>query len=114
MSVVTRPFRHWPVAALVVFLAGCSAEAIRIVTEATDTASTVFRERKDEARIQRDHAASSRLGELSVGPNRLTVQELQPLKAAIVSAKADGTVSPDEADRILVEMERAAALRPSR
>jgi hypothetical protein len=87
---------------------------MKIVGEATDTASKVFAEAKDEGRVQRDHVVSKRLGELSVGSNRLTVEELQPLKALTAAAKADGKVTPEEADRILVEMERVAALRSSR
>jgi hypothetical protein len=85
---------------------------MKIVIEATETASTAFKEARDEARVQRDKVVSERLGELSVGPNRLTVEELQPLKATVASAKADGKVTLEEADRILVEMERVAALRP--
>ena len=92
----------------------CSAEGMKIVLEATETASTVFKEANDDARVKRDAVASKRLGELSVGSNRLTVEELQPLKAAVLSAKADGKVTLDEADHILIEMERAAALRTAR
>src|SRR5688572_28921158 len=83
-------------------LSACSPEAMKIAVEATETASTVFKDLKDQARIKRDEEASRRLGELSVGSNRLTVEELQPLKAAVVAAKADGKVTLDEADRILV------------
>ena len=68
-------------------VAACSAET-KVVMEATDTASTVFKETKDEERIQRDHVVSRRLGELSVGSNRLTMGELEPLKAAVAAAKA--------------------------
>jgi hypothetical protein len=92
----------------------CSAEGMKILLEATETASAVFKEAKDEARVKRDAAASERLGELSVGPNRLTVEELQPLKAIVVSAKADGNVTLEEADHILIEMERIASLHPKR
>jgi uncharacterized membrane protein YebE (DUF533 family) len=114
MTISTQRRRLGLVGGLVLVLAGCSAEAMGIVTEATETASRVFKEAKDEGRIQRDHVVSRRLGELSVGPNRLTVEELQPLKAIVAAAKADGKVTPEEADRILLEMERVAALRPSR
>src|SRR5262245_58132427 len=113
MPVPTRPVSRWLVGVLLLVLSACSAEAMSIVTEATEAASAVFREAKDDARIERDHVASRRLGELSIGPNRLTLEELQPLKAAVVAAKVDGTVTLDEADRILIEMERAAALRPA-
>jgi cell division septum initiation protein DivIVA len=109
-----RPTGHWLVGVFALGLVACSAEAMQIVTDATETASTVFEEAKDDARIQRDHVVSRRLGGLSVGSNRLTVQEPQPLRAAVAAAKADGKVTLDEADRILIEMERAAARRPVR
>jgi hypothetical protein len=83
------------------------------LAEATKTASTAFKDAKDDARVKRDAIASKRLGELA-GSNRLTIEELQALKAAVVSAKADGKVTLDEADQILIEMERIAALRSSR
>ena len=98
--------------ALVLGLCGCSAEVMSIALDASETASTVFKEAKDEARIKRDSAASERLGELLVGPKGLTVEELQPLKRMVAEAKADGKVTLDEADRILVEMERVITLRP--
>jgi hypothetical protein len=84
---------------------------MNISIEATDAASAVFKVAKDEARIRRDAGASKRMGQLSVGWNRLRVEELQGLKALVASAKADGIVTLDEADQILVEMERVAALR---
>ena len=109
MTTLTQRARFSLVVALVLALAGCSAEAMKIVVEATDTASTVFREAKDEARIRRDHDASGKLGQMSIGANRLTVEELQTLKRIVAEAKADGRVTPEEADRILIEMERVAA-----
>ena len=90
----------------------CSPGGMAISSEATETAATVFKEVKDEERIKRDRVASKRLGQLSVGFNYLTVKELQPLKKAVVDAKADGKVTFDEADLILIEMERVATLRP--
>jgi hypothetical protein len=47
-----------------------------------------------------------------MGPKGLTVEELQPLKRIVAEAKADGKVTMEEADRILVEMERVITLRP--
>src|SRR5688500_590231 len=85
-------------------LLACKTTAkMSIVAEATETASAVFKASKDEARIKRDNIVSERLGELSAGPD-LTVEELQPLKGIVKAAKADGSVTPEEADRILVEM----------
>ena len=100
--------------ALPLAVTACSPEGMRIVLEATETASTVFKDARDDGRVKRDEVASKRLGELSVGPNRLTVGELQMLKVAVQAAKADGQVTLEEADQILIEMERAAALRPPR
>jgi hypothetical protein len=62
--------------------------------------------------IWRDSVASERLGELLVGPKGLTLEELQPLRQVLADAKSDGKVTLDEADRILVEMERVITLRP--
>jgi hypothetical protein len=90
-------------------VAGCGIEAMKITLQATDTASTVFKEVHDEARIKRDADASRRLGELC-GANRLTAAELQPLKRIVAETKADGKVTLEEADRILVEMERVVTL----
>jgi hypothetical protein len=92
MHMALRPRLGW-VLTLALTPPACSAEAMKILLEATETASAVFKEAKDEARVKRDAAASERLGELSVGPNRLTVEELQPLKGIVVSAKADGKVT---------------------
>ena len=103
----------WASATLSLGVLGCSVGGMGIVLEATNTDSAVFKEAKDEPRIRRDSVASERLGELSVGPNRLTIEELQPLRRIVEQAKADGKVTLDEADHILVEMERVAALRPS-
>src|SRR5262245_38533313 len=102
--------------AVALSITACSPEAMGIVLDATSTASRVFKEAKDEERVRRDKVASERLGELSVGPQRLTVAELQALRKAVQDAKADGKVTLAEADHILIEMERAAALRgaPSR
>src|SRR5688572_12087917 len=113
---MSTPSRRLPLLllSLALGLSACSPEAMRIAVDATETASTVFKDAKDHARIKRDEDASRRLGELSVGANHLTVEELRPLKAAVVAAKADGKVTLNEADRILIEMERAAALRPAR
>jgi hypothetical protein len=95
-------------------LVACKSGAkLSIVGEATDTASAVFKAAKDEARIERDKVASEQLGRLAAG-SALTVEELQPLKGLVAASKADGKVTPDEADRILVEMERVAALHPKR
>jgi hypothetical protein len=92
-----------------VWIAGCSIEAMKTTLEATDTASTVFKEARDEVRIKRDADASRRLGELC-GRNQLTAAEVQPLERIVSEAKADGRVTPEEADHILVEMERIVAL----
>jgi hypothetical protein len=83
-----------------------------IALDATETASTVFKAARDEVRIKRDSVASERMGELLMGPKGLTVEELQPLKRIVAEAKADGKVTMEEADRILVEMERVITLRP--
>ena len=93
--------------------AACSPDAISISMEATDTVAPIFAAAKDMERIERDRVASKRLGQLSFGVNHLTVEELAPLKKAVADAKADGKVTFEEADRILLEMERAAALRPA-
>ncbi len=113
MRMASRP-RLGLVLTLALAPLACSAEGMKIVLEATEAASAVFKEAKDEARVKRDAAASKRLGELSVGKNRLTVEELQPLKGIVVSVKADGKVTLEEADHILIEMERIAALHPKR
>lgn len=101
-----------PVVAATVGVLACGIEATRITLEATETASTVFKQAKDDGRVKRDAVASERLGYLLVGPKGLTAKELQPLKETVRAAKADGKVTLDEADRILVEMERVAALHP--
>ena len=71
-------------------LTACSPEAMKVTMEATETASTVFKGAKDEARIQRDKVASTRLGELSVGSERLTVAELDRLKSIVASPRQMG------------------------
>lgn len=100
--------------AFVLGLCNCSAEGMGIALDATETASTVFKEVKDEPRIKRDAAASERMGELLMGPKGLTAEELQPLKKLVAEAKVDGRVTPEEADKILVEMERVVTLRPAK
>jgi hypothetical protein len=91
------------------WLGGCSIEAFRVTLDATETASQVFKEARDEPRIKRDELASRRLGELCA-QNRLTAAEVQPLKHVVTRAKADGAVTLPEADEILIEMERIVAL----
>ena len=90
----------------------CSPSAISISLEATETVAPIFAAAKDQGRVMRDRVASKRLGELFFGRNYLTAEELQPLKKVVADAKADGKVTLEEADKILVEMERVAALRP--
>lgn len=92
-------------------LLACDPEVFSIAIDATETASAVFKQAKDDARVKRDEVASKRMGELSVGPRALTAKELQPLKALVAAAKADGEVTLEEADTILVEMERVVTLR---
>jgi hypothetical protein len=92
-----------------VLLSGCGMEAMEISLEATEAASSVFKRLGDEARIARDARASRRLGQLC-GSNQLATGEVQALKRIVAEAKADATVTPEEADRILVEMERVVEL----
>jgi hypothetical protein len=96
-------------AAAAVVLSACSMDAMKVSLEATDAASTVFKKARDEGRIARDKKASHRLGELC-GSGRLTAADVEPLKRVVAEAKADGSVTLEEADRILVEMERIVDL----
>jgi hypothetical protein len=91
-----------------ILVAGCSMEAMKVTLEATDTASGAFKAVHDDPRIARDARASQRLGELC-GSNQLPSAEVQLLKRIVAEAKADGKVT-EEADRILVEMERIVEL----
>jgi uncharacterized membrane protein YebE (DUF533 family) len=92
-----------------ILVAGCSMEAMKVTLEATDTASGAFKAVHDDPRIARDARASQRLGELC-GSNQLPSAEVQLLKRIVAEAKADGKVTVEEADRILVEMERIVEL----
>ena len=67
------------------------------------TVQTIIASTSDAA-IPRCSSVARAASNVFVG--RLKSRDVQTLKRVTAAAKADGTVTPEEADQILVEMER--------